>query len=151
VSRWRSIGYQLWRLWWRIRQPVTVGVRVIILREGRVLLVKHSYQDAWYVPGGGVKRGETLVEAVRREAMEEVGASLGELRVMGVYTNLYEGKSDHVAVFVCTRATVSGHSDGEIEHFGFYELSALPENVSPGTRRRLAELVRGDGVCVGVW
>jgi 8-oxo-dGTP pyrophosphatase MutT (NUDIX family) len=126
-------------------------VRVVLLREGQVLLVKHTYQDAWYVPGGGVKYGETLVEAARREASEEVGASLGALRLLGLYTNFYEGKSDHVAVFVCSDFTHSGQTDGEIERHGLYDMRALPEGTSPGTRRRLDELIAGGGVRVGEW
>ena len=147
----RKLGYRCLRLWWRIRRPVTVGVRVVLLRDGQVVLVKHTYQDAWYVPGGGVKRGETLAQAARREAMEEVGASLDALRLLGLYTNRYEGKSDHVAVFVCTGFSLSGRTDGEIERYGFYELRALPEGTSPGTRRRVDELLAGWGVRVGEW
>ncbi|MBN1640732.1 MAG: NUDIX domain-containing protein [Anaerolineae bacterium] len=151
MSRLRRFGYRCLRLWWGLRRPVTVGVRVVLIRDEHVLLVKHTYQDAWYVPGGGVQRGETLVQAARREAKEEVGATLGTLWLLGVYTNLYEGKSDHVAVFVCTDYTLSGRTDGEIERFAFYALDALPAGTSPGTRRRLEEFAAGGGVHVGEW
>ncbi len=44
-------------------RPITIGVRVLLLREEQVLLVRHSYIQGWYLPGGGLKRGETLEAA----------------------------------------------------------------------------------------
>jgi ADP-ribose pyrophosphatase YjhB (NUDIX family) len=143
LSKLRRLGYRALRTWWKIRRPLTVGVRALLLREGQVLLVRHTYQDAWYLPGGGVKRGETLEEAIRREAAEEVGAALGALSLLGVYTNLFEGKSDHVAVFVCDDFRLSGATDSEIERLGFFGLGALPPGASPGTRRRVREYLLG--------
>ena len=70
------MGYRMLRIYWFFRRPVTVGVRVVLIRAGTVLLVRHTYQDAWYLPGGGVKGGERLDQAIRREAQEEAGVSL---------------------------------------------------------------------------
>jgi len=151
VDRLRRLGYRLLQWWWKVRRPTTVGVRVLLLREGQVLLVQHTYQDAWYLPGGGVERGETLVEAARREAAEEVGAALGPLSLLGVYTNMYEGKTDHVVVLICHEFTVSGEADREIEQYAFYDLDALPANSSPGTRRRIGEYVAGDTAQARRW
>jgi 8-oxo-dGTP pyrophosphatase MutT (NUDIX family) len=39
--------------WW-ITRPVIVGVRVILARDGQILLVRHTYEDLWFMPGGGV-------------------------------------------------------------------------------------------------
>jgi ADP-ribose pyrophosphatase YjhB (NUDIX family) len=151
VDRLWRLGYRLLRWWWKVRRPTTVGVRVLLLREGQVLLVRHTYQDAWYLPGGGVKRGETLVDAVRREAAEEVGATLGALSLLGVYTNTYEGKTDHVAVLICHEFTLSGETDREIERYAFYDLGALPADASPGTRRRIGEYVAGETAQARRW
>lgn len=47
------------------------------------------YPDAWHIPGGGVKEGETLREAALREAHEEVkgldtdSATITQLEVKG--------------------------------------------------------------------
>jgi 8-oxo-dGTP pyrophosphatase MutT (NUDIX family) len=66
-------------LYYRIFRPMLVGVRLILMDGEQVLLVKHSYESRWNLPGGTVKKGETLEAAVRREAAEELGAQLGEL------------------------------------------------------------------------
>jgi len=134
------------------RRPVTVGVRLLLLREGEILLVQHTYQRHWYLPGGKVERGETLEQAARREADEELGATLGALRLFGVYTNFYEGRSDHVVVFLCDDLTLTGETDREIERFAWFPLGQLPEGVSPGSRHRIAEYAHWDGKAVaGLW
>lgn len=51
-------------------------VDVAIVAAGKVLLVRRKddpAQGQWWVPGGRVRKGETLKEAARRKALEEVG------------------------------------------------------------------------------
>jgi len=109
------------QLFWRITKPITLGIRLVLIKENTVLLVKHTYQAThWFLAGGGVQRNENLLETARREAKEEVGASLGELKLLGVYTNYFDYKSDHVVVFVCDDFTLSGVSDNEIEKMEFF-------------------------------
>lgn len=57
------------------RRPV-VGVGAIILRRGRVLLVRRGRppgQGLWSLPGGALETGERLEEGIRREVREETG------------------------------------------------------------------------------
>lgn len=139
-------------IYWRIFRPVRVGVKLLLVREGKALLVKHSYQDAWFMPGGGVKRGERLEAAARREAHEEVGASLGSLTLFGIYSSFQEGKSDHIIVFQCEEFTLKSKKDWEIEKSEFFPLEEPPEKASPGTRRRLQEYRSWQGQpLVGDW
>jgi len=140
------------RALWRLMKPITVGVRVILVNEGKVLLVEHSYSSGWYLPGGGVKKFETLEEAIRRELAEEAGATLGILRLVGVYTNLLEHKSDHIIVFACEDFTLNGMKDREIKSLGFFKIHELPQGTSPGTRRRITEYLNEiNKTRVGIW
>ncbi|WP_066711069.1 NUDIX hydrolase [Sphingomonas adhaesiva] len=55
-----------------------VAVGAIIARDGRLLLgLRSPYRrrcpGRWDLPGGHVEDGETVVEAARRELMEEIG------------------------------------------------------------------------------
>jgi 8-oxo-dGTP diphosphatase len=61
-----------------------VGVGAVVLRHGRVLLVRRGQPPSagrWSLPGGLVDVGEPLTEAVRREVREECGL---EVRVVGL-------------------------------------------------------------------
>jgi ADP-ribose pyrophosphatase YjhB (NUDIX family) len=113
--------------------------------EGHVLLVRRSIDGRWYLPGVGVQRRETMIDAVTREVREETGltVSKGDARVFGVYWSFFEGKSDHIVVCTSTAAGTLQPDGIEIDAATFWPLSDLPANVSPGTRRRLAELASG--------
>jgi 8-oxo-dGTP pyrophosphatase MutT (NUDIX family) len=146
-----SFLYQANQLRWRIASPLTVGVRALLITDNQVVLVKHTYLEHWYLPGGGVKKKETLEAAVRREALEEVGAELGELCLLGVYTNFSEYKSDHVVVFTCHDFTLTSKTGYEIEYVKLFPLHDLPADTSPATRRRLHEYLENKNIVVGTW
>ena len=77
----RKLGYRLYRVYLAVARPITVGVRAVLVREGQVLLVRHTYQDHWYLPGGGVKKGETLTEAIITALRERLQREAGRARV----------------------------------------------------------------------
>ncbi len=136
MLRWAHMLYQVYLLFVR---PLTFGVRVMMIRDNQVLLVRHTYIDGWYMPGGGIDRGETLDAAARREAQEEVGGELHNLSLVGAYSNFKEWKSDHNILFLSTDFTVSGKHDHEIAEIRFFPLDALPDDLCPGHRKRLEE------------
>jgi 8-oxo-dGTP pyrophosphatase MutT (NUDIX family) len=131
--------YLLRRLYLFFVRPVTLGVRAMLIRDGQVLLVRQTYTDGWFMPGGGVDRGETLDAAARREAREEAGAELHNISLLGAYSNFKQWNSDHNIVFLSTDFTLSGKKDYEIAELRFFPLDALPEGLPPGHRMRLEE------------
>lgn len=143
--------YQASRLVLILFKPMTNGVRLLMIQDGNVLLVNHVYESEWYLPGGLVERGETLEEACRREAMEEVGASLVDFQLFGTYTNLNEGRNDHITVFISQNFSLNGCSDHEIEILSFFPLDELPENISLGSKNRIDDYINKEKTRYGVW
>ncbi|MEO6399032.1 MAG: NUDIX domain-containing protein [Tepidiformaceae bacterium] len=135
------------RLW----QPVTLGVRVLLVREGQVLLVRHTYREGWFFPGGGLKRHETLEAAARREAREEAGAVCDLLRLVGAYSNFAEARSDHVVLFICDSFHLVPNESAEIADARFFPMTALPPDVSASTHRRIQEYLASGPPRPGWW
>jgi ADP-ribose pyrophosphatase YjhB (NUDIX family) len=142
-------GYRIFQFFAR---PITVGVRIMLVQDGQILLIRHTYLKGWYLPGGGLKRGETMEAAARREAREEAGAELGEVCLVGVYSKLEKLKSDHNVLFLCTDFQWTGRHDAEIAEAKFFPLTSLPEGTGAGHRRRIEEYARGkEGLAFGLW
>ena len=133
--------------YWRWQRALTLGVRGMILDEaGRVLLIRHTYTPGWLFPGGGVELRETLLEALRRELMEEANVALtGQPELFAIYSNEHAFPGDHVALYVVRQWSQSGmpKPNLEIAEAGFFAPDALPEGTTAGTRRRLDEYANG--------
>ena len=134
--------YRLCQIYLFITRPVTLGVRVMLIRAGKVLLVRQTYMDGRFIPGGRVEKGETLEQAARREAREEVGAELKAMTLMGVYSDFQEWKSDHNVLFFSDNFALAGSHDQEIAEMRFFPLGSLPDGLWPGHRARLLDYRR---------
>lgn len=94
------IGYRLTKAYWWVRRPVVLGVRVLITDGNRVLLVRHTYREGWFLPGGSPRANEPLAMTARREAKEEAGIDVEPTEILGVYSTLSQAVNDHVVVFI---------------------------------------------------
>jgi 8-oxo-dGTP pyrophosphatase MutT (NUDIX family) len=137
---------RVFHLYWRFARGMTLGVRAVVLdNKSRVFLVKHSYVSGWHLPGGGVEVGETFLDALGRELMEEGRIELsGDAVLHGVFFNSYASRRDHVAVYVIRhfRQDRLPEPNREIVACGFFAADALPADATEGTRLRIAEVLQ---------
>ena len=64
---------------------------IFLWKDDKILLAKIR-DRGWCVPSGRVEPEETGIEAARREAMEEAGAEVDNVRYMGCY-RITEGRN----------------------------------------------------------
>jgi 8-oxo-dGTP pyrophosphatase MutT (NUDIX family) len=138
---------RIFHLYWRIARGMTLGVRGVVLdSDNKVFLVKHSYVAGWHLPGGGVEVGETLLDALTRELVEEGRIVLsGDPVLHGMFFNRHVSRRDHVAVYIIRQFSQDRmpEPNHEIVACGFYAANALPEGTTDGTRKRIAEVLDG--------
>ncbi|MFO1013740.1 MAG: NUDIX domain-containing protein [Caulobacteraceae bacterium] len=135
-----------YRAFSRLSRGMTLGVRGLVTdAEGRVLLIRHTYMAGWYMPGGGVERGETAEEALARELMEEAGVRLtGRASLISLHSNHIRFPGDHVLIYRVTAwEPCPATQVGEIEEIAWYAPDALPHDVTPSTRKRIEEALGG--------
>jgi ADP-ribose pyrophosphatase YjhB (NUDIX family) len=146
IALWQKFIRQGQRTIGLLLRPMTLGVRVIALDEAeRVFLVRHTYIPGFHLPGGGVERGETAVESLRREMEEEGGLVSEETpRLIGFYHNPRHSRRDHVALYLVrgARQAKPRAPDWEIAESGFFPLDALPAEATASTRARIAEYLQ---------
>ena len=134
------------RYWMNFRTSRITGVRVIIVKDRRIILVSHWYAPwAWTLPGGGIDKGETPEEAGMREVEEETGFKVKSLGgKIGEYRGKW-GRGDIVTVFYTgdIEGSLQMTPNIEIMARSWFDLDHLPLEVSPANRRRIEAYKNG--------
>jgi XTP/dITP diphosphohydrolase len=113
----------------------------IIMQDGKLLMIKRrdsrpEFNNKWEFPGGGVEKGETVEDCIKRECLEETGLTIKiEEQVPQILTH-YESKWNYqvfLMTFICS--VVSGKvelRDNENSGFGWFTPEeALQEDLLP--------------------
>lgn len=122
---------------------MTLGVRAACFNDrGEVFLVRHTYVPGWYLPGGGVERGETALEAILKEIREEGNLeAVAPPALFNAYYNRHVSRRDHVLLYrITVEQTALRPADREIAESGFFDPQTLPDDTTRATRLRLEEL-----------
>ncbi|MCK9520262.1 MAG: hypothetical protein M0R74_14745, partial [Dehalococcoidia bacterium] len=77
------------------------------------------------------------------EACEEVGARIGSLELLGVYTHAWRRVTNHQAVYCSCDFELRRERHWEVADAKFFARSALPARLAPGDRRRIEEYFGG--------
>ena len=68
----------------------TIRVAGLLAADGRILMVEQGRGEEryWLLPGGGVRFGETLADALKRELQEELGLRVGVGRLLAIVESI---------------------------------------------------------------
>lgn len=91
-----------------------VGIGIFIFKDKKFLMGQRKGahgEGSWSVPGGHLEFGETIEEAVRREALEETGLIVKNVKAVGITNDIFQKEGKHYL----TIWTISNWGRGEPE------------------------------------
>jgi len=115
---------------------ITVGT--IVIKGNGVLLGKRGTWNGkpilesgkWSLLGGFLDRDENIIQAVRREVMEESGWEIKNIRLFRINDNPNRPKEDRQNVdmiFLADAIKQVGLPDEEVQELKWFDLDKLPE------------------------
>lgn len=143
IKFFRPVIIFLMRAWWFITRPKTKGVKIVIVCNDEILLLKTTYGYNYTLPGGGVKRNETLDEAIKRVTLEEAGIKIEQVLPLPPFVSNYEYKNDTVYGFYARVSSKKYILDVlEIDRAEWHKMDNLPKT-GPVTAK-IIELFKND-------
>lgn len=118
----RDIGYQ----------TPKVGVRAVVFKDDKILLVKERMDNKWCMPGGYADVGMTPSEIAINEVKEESGFDVKALRILGLIDyNKHQSRPfpfDIYQIFMeCEIIGGEAKTGIETSDVGFFDIDHLPE------------------------
>lgn len=81
-----------------------VSVEAAIQMDDGFLFFRRNNEPAkgeWWFPGGRIKKGETLQEALHREVKEETGLTITQYKLINVYSRVFPERHDITITYLC--------------------------------------------------
>ncbi|OGD63708.1 hypothetical protein A2160_03415 [Candidatus Beckwithbacteria bacterium RBG_13_42_9] len=133
--------------------PLPVVGAFILNKNGQLLLVKSYKWDngkIWSVPGGKIKIGETIEEAIKREVKEEVGVEINFVKVFAIWDAINPKEffqKKHFIFLECQclikEDEVIKLDNQEIQEFAWFDLKESSKaNLEYWTRRSIEVLIK---------
>ncbi len=129
--------------------PLASG-EAVVMRDGKLLLVRRTDDGLWALPGGITDPGETLAQSARRELLEETGLTGRVARLLGVFDSRlwHSEKKIHFyhAVFLIEADDPEPRPSSEVSAAAYFGEDELPP-LSPGHHLRapfVFQQLRGD-------
>lgn len=119
-------------------QAPRVGVGAIVMREGKILLIKRGAPPSaglWAIPGGVQNLGETMKETAEREILEETGITITAKRPVYAFDFIERDETGRIRFHYVVVDLMADYRSGEPEaaddavEAGFFEPREL-ENLS---------------------
>ena len=116
-----------------MNQTPQVGVAVIITKDDKVLLMKRKGvhgTGTWTTPGGHLDFGETPEQCGAREAKEEVGLDVVDIRFRAITNDIFDQQGRHYISIWMDGKSISGEpaiaAEEEVAEIGWFAWDALP-------------------------
>ena len=107
-----------------------VAVDAVIVRDGKVLLVKRNndpYKGYWAIPGGHLELNEEATERVKKEVMEETGLIATSVELINAYTRPTRDPQQKISIAYAIEVQGEPQPGSDASEVQWYNLNALPD------------------------
>ncbi len=128
----------------RYRNPFPT-VDIIIQIENKIVLIKrHNPPLGWALPGGFVDYGETLEEAAIREAKEETGLGIVNLRQFRAYSDPGRDPRQHnISMVFTAKGSGSPEAGDDAKNVQLFPIEKLPDQLCFDHQQILNDYISG--------
>ena len=133
-----------------------MGVGGVVIRDKRTLLVRRGsapLEGEWSIPGGMLELGETILEGVRRELLEETAMEVRVLDLIEVFERVTRDEAGklkyHFVIldYLCEAVRGEAHAGSDVTDVAWARESELSEySLTPTATRviqKAFEIARG--------
>ena len=121
------------------------AIGTYIVEKEKILLFLRNSEHAggtWCSPCGHIEYGESFLEAARREAKEEAGIEVQDIKILGVTSDVYDNEKRHYITVhtmpIKYTGTPSLMEPEKFDEMRWFNLSELPENLFPANKHFLS-------------
>lgn len=117
----------------------TVDV-IIEITDGIILVNRKNPPPGWAIPGGFVDYGESLEDAVQREAKEETGLDIQLIRQFHTYSDPERDPRHHtVSTIFIAKAEGKPKAGDDAKEVGIFTKHTLPKDIAFDHRQILED------------
>ncbi len=127
-----------------------VAVFLILIRDNKILLLRRQntgWKDGNYsLPSGHLESGETVIDAVIREASEEIGVTVSQNDVQLVHT-LHRASDGYIDLFFATskwNGEIYNKEPNLCDDVSWFDLNKLPDVMIPAVKSAITKYQQGE-------
>ncbi|OPX17566.1 NUDIX hydrolase [candidate division WOR-3 bacterium 4484_100] len=124
----------------KYRNPIPTVDIIIETEKGIVLIKRKNPPPGWAIPGGFIDYGESAEQAAYREAREETGLEVKDLRQFHTYSAPDRDPRHHtISVVFIARAKGEPEAGDDAQDIGIFTRENLPEQIAFDHRKILED------------
>jgi len=115
-------------------------VDVLLFKDNSILLTKRTqnpYKNYWHLPGHMIRKNETMKQAVKRAAKDELNLNVTIQRYVGVFESLNSFRHDISHGFVVKSKSGKMKTDFQSKEMKFFK--RIPKNTIPHQKKMIKE------------